>query len=232
MFKRLLPKRYRWVYATSLATLVSVVALILLSGSERIDAHKCFIPPLAEEMERATAIFKGEIVDIHEIETELGNGLPYRIEFRVSAMWKGPVYETMFVHTFRHSVAWGYPFSMDVREYIVYANEEPESLWVDLCSRVRSKSDWEEDLEFLGEGIKPEPGSVSPARTVPVSPTWTALVEVTPSPTPSTQNESESSGGGCNVLAQSADGPTDAWPLTLVAGIAWFGFRNRSNRRN
>ena len=235
MFKQVQPPRYGWLYAASLAVSVSLVALILLLGSEPIHAHKCYYPPISEAMERATAIFKGEIVAIHEIETELSGGFPYRIEFRVNAVWKGPAYETMFVHTFRLSEAWGYPFSMDIGEYIVYASEEPESLWVDLCSRVSSASDWQEDLEFLGEGLKPEPGSGTPAQTVPVSPTWTALREVTPTPsstsvstpTPMMQNGFEATGGGCNLLARSSHTDFGALPLGLVAGMAWFGFRRR-----
>ena len=238
MFKQVQPAQHGWLYSTSLAVSVSFVPLILLLGSESIRAHKCYYPPPSEAMERATAVFKGEIVDIHEVETELSGGLPYRIEFRVNAVWKGSAYETMFVHTFRLSEAWGYPFSMDIGEYIVYAREEPESLWVDLCSRVSSASDWQEDLEFWGEGLKPEPGSVAPAQTVPVSPTWTALREVTPTPTstpvstptPTMQNGSEVTGGGCNLLARASHTDFGALPLGLVAGIAWLGVR-RCRRR-
>ena len=238
MFKQVQTARHGWLYAASLAVSVSLLALILLLGPESIHAHKCYSPQPSEAMERATAVFKGEIVAIHEIDTELSGGFPYRIEFRVNAVWKGTAYETMFVHTFRLSEAWGYPFSMDVGEYIVYASEEPESLWVDLCSRVSSASDWQEDLEFLGEGLKPEPGSVAPAQTVPVSPTWTALREVTPTPTstpvstptPTMQNEFEATGRGCNLLARSSYTDFGALPLGLVAGMAWLGIRKRRRR--
>ncbi len=72
----------------------------------------------------------------------------------MSAVWKGEIYETMFIRTAWSSASCGFEFAQG-DHYIVYAREG----WASLCSRTKSIDKASEDLMALGEGVAPAPGS-------------------------------------------------------------------------
>ncbi len=169
--------------------IATAVVLWIFSTSGHVYACSCGLPsPPSEEFDDAVVVFKGRVVAIHNI-TPKGvlsiDPTDHQLaEFRVGAVWKGPAYETMFVRTY---LAWGggcgYPFR-EGQEYVVYAtsyvHEAPST---GLCTRTQ-RTDSEhvsEDLDWLGEGQAPKPGtSASP----PPSPTPTYTPTPTPLPTP------------------------------------------------
>ena len=139
--------------------LLAVIAVAALHISAR-PAHACSCipprPPL-EALERADAVFSGDVISISEPKGLFGSWLasstdPVTVEFRVNSVWKGEIYETMFIETAWSSASCGFEF-VQGEQYIVYARED----WVSLCSRTRSLDKASEDLMALGEGSAPVP---------------------------------------------------------------------------
>ena len=139
--------------------LLAVIAVAALHSSAR-PAHACSCipprPPL-EALERADVVFAGDVVSISEPKGLFGSWLasstdPVTVEFRVSAVWKGEIYETMVLETAWSSASCGFEF-VQGEQYIVYAREG----WVSLCSRTKSIDKASEDLLALGESSAPVP---------------------------------------------------------------------------
>ena len=85
-------------------------------------------PPLAE-LDRATAVFAGEVSDIKRTTTGVD------VSFSVSDVWKGDLNSTLVVTTGPHSAACGYPFEIG-QDYLVYAyGRDDAGLEANLCSR-------------------------------------------------------------------------------------------------
>ena len=139
---------------------VAIVALLLHADAVRIYACSCIPPrPPLEALERADAVFAGEVVSISEPKGLFGSWMasstdPVTVEFRVSAVWKGESYETMLLETAWSSASCGFDFVPGDR-YIVYARDG----WVSLCSRTKNIDKASEDITALGEGVAPMPGS-------------------------------------------------------------------------
>ncbi|HZG83425.1 hypothetical protein [Paenibacillus sp.] len=94
-------------------------------------------PPLAEDRERQTAIFAGEVV---EIEAEVGGKMrssadPMRVAFEVDASWKGVRTKQVIVRTAVSGASCGYEDFEVGREYIVFATGPLERLETGLCTR-------------------------------------------------------------------------------------------------
>ncbi len=112
---------------------------------------------VAEEVERADAVFVGKVVAM-DIPTGLiiSSADPVRVTFSVSSVWKGSDDKTLIVITKRDSASCGYPFEED-KEYLVYAYiDEQADLHANLCSRTALLSDAQEDLALLENGFVPE----------------------------------------------------------------------------
>ena len=117
----------------------------------------------------STAVFSGEVVAFDKpppfttmiegtMMTVMGGGGPKAtVTLRVSEVWKGPQGQTIEITTEADSgMGCGYPFE-EGREYLVYAaGKEPS---VGLCSETKPLSGANADLEALGDGSVPEPGS-------------------------------------------------------------------------
>ena len=223
--------RLNWALAVGIVTAMSFIGLFLIVGDESIHACSCGSIPPSEALPHATVVFAGEVVANRWVNSGwAGFGHHYEIEFQVDVVWKGPRHETMFYTLPDSGGCGGYPLFKEGQEYVVYAYGDTDAARVGLCSRINLVTQAHEDFDFLGDGTAPVPGTAAPTATP--APTTTPIP--TPSsitaakPTPQSQTEAE--GGGCNVFAQSTDGVVDAWRLTLIAGIAWFGFRNRRPR--
>ncbi len=89
---------------------------------------------------------------------------PITIEFAVTTVWKGSVYEVAHLETARMGASCGFSFVEDV-EYLVYSRDGSE---VSLCSRTRQLSKAGADLTELGEGWTPDPTPVRTRLTTPL----------------------------------------------------------------
>lgn len=159
----------------------------------------------SEELERSAAVFAGKVVSIRDPDgpdvSDSENHLT--VGFEVDMVWKGPAYEVMYVTTSPHGSACGFEF-VEGEEYIVYSHDGSSTY---LCTRTRLLSAAQEDLEALGGGGAPQPGTSAP----------------TPEP--------QSSGGGCNLLSSPGGGTADAsWLGMMIAMGVWFGARRRVRR--
>jgi hypothetical protein len=107
------------------------------------------------ELDRATSVFAGEVVNIKGswVPEEPGAKVYFRddaVSFRVSEVWKGPERETLEVTTpSEGGPACGYSFK-EGREYLVYA--EGKKMNVSSCGRTTLLSKASADLEVLGNG--------------------------------------------------------------------------------
>ena len=119
-------------------------------------------------------------------------------------MWKGPSsYETTSLTTARSDASCGFTF-VEGKEYIVYSRD---GATVSLCSRTRPVAYAHEDLDELGEGQKPGPGSRGP----------------TPEP-----NGGPSGSMSCGLASHAGHGPAGRiGVLFMVSGLIWLGLRGR-----
>ena len=188
-------------HAASIGTLVLALMLsILWFVGNAGQAHACSCgppvsPPIALEM--ASAVFTGRIVSI-----QLNPDDPYEhvVEFKVNAVWKGSIYETMYVTTYLTGASCGYAhFEVD-GEYIVYAGDRyrhgnRDGYSVGFCLRTGPLVRATADLEELGEGRAPEPGTIASlpedlvglvavTLTPTAKPAPTSTPEPAPTPTP------------------------------------------------
>lgn len=200
--------RRHWKYAV-LAAWIILLAVPFLASSGKIHACECVESSSAEErLNEASAVFLGRVVEMQfedwpfEIETTaVPLEEPLTVEFIVHTVWKGEVSKITRLITAR-SEPCGFPFKM-FEDYLVYADGKMNSLEVGACSRTQLASDAEEDLEVLGEGYPPGPGSRGVVR-------------------PATLD--------CFAASGSTSVGLDTWPLMLIAGVAWFGIRRRWRR--
>ena len=225
-------RQFNWVFAISLAAAISIIGVTIFAGDDEIHACSCIWRSPSEAMSNSTVVFAGEVLTKRRIESGwLKFDHYYEIEFRVNVVWKGMVDETSFIYTLPDSSSCGgWPWFEEGQEYVIYAHYN-NPVQVFLCDHILSMSEAQEDLEFLGKGMKPDPGSVAPTWTPPLEPTPeptpTPSSTLVSTPTPTIQNESENSGGGCNLLARSSRTDFGTLPLGLVAGMAWLGVRRR-----
>ena len=197
-----------WKYAI-LAALIVLLALPVFASSGTIHACDCVESNSStERLNEASAVFLGRVVRMHfenwpfDIETTaVPPEEPITVEFNVHTVWKGKVSKITHLTTAR-SEPCGYPFKMH-EDYLVYADGEVGSLEVRACSRTQRAVGDHEDLGALGEGYPPEPGTRGVIR-------------------PATLD--------CYSSSESASASTVTWPLILIAGVAWFGFRKRRRR--
>ena len=216
-----------------LLLLIPLMGIWLLMQPEQSFALSCVGPGSpSEELERADAVFMGRAVSVSGVE-EVYDGQTYvnssTTEFKVTIVWKGPIYQTVFINS---GGAYGIGF-VEGEEYIVYAYryDRRTGLSTGPCTRTTPLSGGLEDLAGLGEGTGPleaaaavtsQPSSVSTPQ-----PTDTPVPQSTdgpvPGPTPRNLPDTTETGGGVGLL-----------PITLglsviglLAGLAWCGLRKR-----
>ena len=212
-------------YAAKLALIATLCGLWLFSGAGQVEACSCLpLPSPSEALAESTVVFAGEVVairgltDRRVLSDNPDDTFEFLVELRVSTVWKGPGYDTIFVMTGRDTCEFGFS---EGQRYVVYAYRPwkgalPE---VSICTRTRNADQASEDLAWLGDGHTPKPGTTAPL------PPW-----MFPTPTPTATPTPEPAAGGCNPLAQSARAPRDAWGLGLIAGVALLALRRRPRR--
>jgi len=225
-----LSKPWKFIVAVSLIAIIT-----LFANEETVNACLCEIDyPPAKEIEHNDAVFRGEVISIGEPRARchaLGVFFGvYTVEFKVNTVWKGEINETTFVTTGWSSCHFGFD-DIDVgEEYIVYASEIDWGLTVDGCSRTRPASNAQEDLEFLGEGWSPVPGS-SDATPSPPEPLDGECPATMPDPdSDPPMREALPATGGCAPLANDARVSLDTTLLLLPIGVIWLRTRTRRRR--
>ena len=196
-------------YAVAVFLAVCIAALLLWSGDERVYACDCEeADSPADGLEAATAVFLGRVVDMRfenwplEIDSALvPPDEPLTVEFSVRTAWKGDVPQILHLTTAR-SEPCGYPFKKH-QDYLVYADGDVGSLEVRACSGTKPAAEAEHELEGLGDGRTLELGERPVIR-------------------PATLD--------CYANANSVRSNLVSWPLGLIAGIVWCGFRKRRCR--
>ncbi|MYD99099.1 MAG: hypothetical protein F4X98_17160 [Gammaproteobacteria bacterium] len=150
--------------------------LWLLRSAGHVHACSCVDPhPPSEALERAAAVFAGRVVSVREFSDPSQGGVwstadPTTVGFKVSAVWKGPAYETMYVATPRSGMSCGFTF-VEGKEYIVYAQHTAlggedsvfellnkhavDGYTVSLCSRTALLQQAEADQDALGMSRTP-----------------------------------------------------------------------------
>ena len=91
------------------------------------------------------------------------------IGFEVSAVWKGTVYQDMFITTPPTGGSCGFAF-VEGEEYIVYGYDSPYvagGYALGLCTRTALFEHAHEDIDELGEGQAPQAGTGGPAPEEP-----------------------------------------------------------------
>ena len=149
------------VIAVSLALMLSV--LWFLGNPGQVHACSCAQPGTpSEELEKFSAVFAGRVVSIrHSFDRDAASVSPEdrtTVGFEVSAVWKGTVYEDMYITTPPTGGSCGFTF-VEGEEYIVYAHDSAygdDSYTVGICSRTALLGQAQEDIDVLGEGHAPE----------------------------------------------------------------------------
>jgi MYXO-CTERM domain-containing protein len=144
----------------------------------------------AEGLSSSRAVFTGEVISIAKNEVTRFGGL--EVTLRVGKVWKGDLAEEVKVHTAGSSAACGYPF-VEGKTYLVYAvHDEADPMRVSLCSRTALIEDAGEDLEFLGP----------------------------PSQEFGAKSKAETRRKDCSASMHGESGPSFAWVVLLLAGMA------------
>ena len=193
--------------AILLALTVLLVAAALHASTDQAHACSCVPPPPPQQaLAKSEAVFAGKVVAVSGLPPGGYNSTdPRVIAFKVSTVWKGPSYETLFITTPLSEASCGFTF-VEGEEYIVYAWKGIDIL---LCSRTKLIGQADEDFAALGAGSTPEAGSNSP---VPKS-----RPDLVP---PS----------GCELPFGYVRGHIDLSAFGIIAPLAWLAWRRGSRR--
>ena len=199
------------IHAFRLGLILSLSALWFFANVEQSHACSCAYPGSpTEAMADSTSVFAGRAVDRGEFETSNGWSA-FIVEFEVATVWKGPLYETMYLATNKSEDGCGYRFRLG-EVYVIYTYDG----WTGLCARNQPLRQATEDLNELGRGRNPISGAKGPIPGTP---------EFPPQQSPDIEWVDPAS-SGCGLGSPTADA---AW-LGMMAGLVWFGVRRRPRR--
>ena len=130
-----------------------LAGLMLLSGSPPLFACSCAEPPPPREaLERADAVFLGEVERLTLVGGVPGKLARVAATFAVQRSWKGVVEPRVVVETLVDTGVCGYPFAQD-KTYLVYASFLGDNvLHTNLCSRTAEAAAVHTDVTALGPG--------------------------------------------------------------------------------
>ena len=155
-------KAYR---SLRVATAVLLTGLCILISTGVTNACSCGdTPSPSVAMAQASKVFSGKVVHVSdgggtEREPALLSGY-ILVEFEVYAVWKGPAYAAMFVETAWWSGSCGVEFYLG-QEWLVYSYDGETAV---PCSRTRLLELAQADIDELGEGQVPVPGTIESFR--------------------------------------------------------------------
>ncbi len=161
-----LPSMCTWL--VRLAAVALVLGLLLSLTPERASACICREFPSSEEMlALSDTVFAGRVVDMSDEAGSYDSAVGYYrvVQFRVSRVWKGEPFSTIFLVDPATSCTANFRAG---HQYLVYASRITDlsssltgSLKTDACSRPTSLQNAQADIDVLGEGRLPEPGKVT-----------------------------------------------------------------------
>ena len=147
------------------ATAVLLTGLCFLISTGVTNACSCGdLPSPAVALGQSAKVFSGKVVHVSGgdgtlREPALLSGY-ISVEFEVYAVWKGPAYATMFVETAWWSGSCGVEFYLG-QEWLVYSYD---GVTAHPCGRTRPLELAQADIDELGEGQVPAPGTSEPYR--------------------------------------------------------------------
>ena len=169
----------QWIGLTPVSVMVVSLTLIVsvlwfFGNPEQVYACSCAQPGTpSEELEKYSAVFAGRVVSIrHSFDPDAASVSPEdrtTVGFEVSAVWKGTVYEDMYITTPPTGGSCGLTF-VEGEEYIVYAHDSAygdDSYTGGICSRTALLGQAQDDVDALGEGQDPQAGAGGPAPEEP-----------------------------------------------------------------
>ena len=120
-------------------------------------ACSCIMPgTVAEEVERADAVFKGTVIAVDNSDYRAYVFPDVVVTFTVQEYWKGDVLDIVVIHTGQGGGDCGFSFE-EGKSYLVYAyTDDNGDLHANICSRTALLSDAEEDLVKLHQGTIPD----------------------------------------------------------------------------
>ena len=149
--------------ALRVATAVLLTGLCFLISTGVTNACSCGdLPPPSVALGQSAKVFSGKVVHVSGgdgtlREPALLSGY-ISVEFEVYAVWKGPAYATMFIETAWWSGSCGVEFYVG-QEWLVYSYDGETT---HPCGRTRFLELAQADIDALGEGQVPAPGSTEP----------------------------------------------------------------------
>lgn len=186
------------------------------------SACSCLSLTPEEELEHADAVFLGELVSIKRIgqfprnSEDLYTVFVDVLEFKASEIWKGHLYETIYLHTY--PTAWdenanwggtcagGYLFwGGEGERFVVFVSDGSVSL--SLCGSSEHESQALNHFAVYGKGMPPEPGSVGPMPPLPPD------VFAPPA------ENSPASAGRCGLPLRSVSNYGDTAALIMIVGL-------------
>ena len=220
--------------SVGLAALLAGLLSFLLP--EKSYACSCVRPGSpTEELEKSAAVFSGTVKSTTPSSSE---HLTLTAEVEVNAVWKGPLYQTMYVSASnpRQGPVCGMHF-VEGAQYIFYAVYEIQGSdyspdwWVNRCTLTSPIAGADYILDELGEGQAPivapptspqmpsAPTSDSTSESDKDPPPTTAAITSAPTP-PSPEH---GGGGGCGLTSHKADLSI----VGLMLGIVWLSLGRR-----
>ena len=168
------------IIAVSLALVASV--FWNLASTAPVHACSCVQPGTpTEELEKSSAVFAGRVLSVnHSYDPDSVSVSPNdrtTIGLEVSTVWKGTVFEKIYITTPPTGGSCGFTF-VEGQDYIVYGYDssyDDGGYSVGICSRTEVLSLALEDLEELGIGDAPRTGAGGP---VPEQPQDSGLLRV------------------------------------------------------
>ena len=153
------------VHTVRLAAAALIAAFCFFLIAAEVHACSCGdMPSPAVALGQSAKVFSGKVVHISDDggtrrEPALLSGY-ISVEFEVYAVWKGPAYATMFVETAWWSGSCGVEFYLG-QEWLVYSYD---GVTAHPCGRTRPLELAQADIDELGEGQVPAPGTSEPYR--------------------------------------------------------------------
>lgn len=138
-----------------------ITSLVFLANPAIVSACSCMNPGTpTEELQKADAVFSGQVIDIQENSYEFYPGVfagEYQVKIQVDNYWKNANQSELDVYTNLESTACGYDFELG-EKYLVfaYANDE-DRLSTSWCSLTQPLDGAKLILEEIGAGKELDP---------------------------------------------------------------------------
>jgi hypothetical protein len=155
-----------------LLLLVVITTYLLLNTSSALGCTCAFPRNATEALNRARAVFAGEVVKVTPPKTRLIDrrrkiyeiSLELKATFKVERVWKSGVRHRLVVSTMSGCCACGWDFKVGER-YLIFAHGDSDStLSTSICSGTKRLENAQEYIQELGEGtvVTPHGGSSKP----------------------------------------------------------------------